>query len=77
MDTSQLARFSIVTTTWNRIQFLREVIASVRSQDYTNYEAALTTKVAAAGAAAALAQTIASAGAARHWKAARMEPQAK
>jgi molybdate transport system substrate-binding protein len=46
-------------------------------QDYTNYEAAITTKVAAPNAAAALVRMIASADAARHWKAARMEPQAK
>lgn len=46
-------------------------------QDYTNYEVAITTKVAASAAAAAFAQAIASAAAAQHWKAARMEPQAR
>jgi molybdate transport system substrate-binding protein len=56
------------------VKFAGQVPAPL--QDYTNYEAALTT-VAASPAAAALAQTIASAGAAQHWKAARMEPQAK
>jgi glycosyltransferase involved in cell wall biosynthesis len=34
----QLLRFSIVTTTWNRIEFLRDAVESVRCQEYTNYE---------------------------------------
>ena len=46
-------------------------------QDYTNYEAALTTKAAESGAALALAQFIGSQAAAQHWKTARMEPAAK
>jgi molybdate transport system substrate-binding protein len=46
-------------------------------QDYTNYEAAITTKAAASPGVAALAQMIASDGAAQHWKAARMEPRTK
>jgi molybdate transport system substrate-binding protein len=46
-------------------------------QDYTNYDAAVTTKATATSAAAALAQAIAGAAAAKHWRAARMEPQAK
>jgi ABC-type molybdate transport system substrate-binding protein len=46
-------------------------------QDYTNYEVAITTKVAASAPATELAQIVASAGAAQHWKAARMEPHAK
>jgi hypothetical protein len=46
-------------------------------QDYTNYEAAITTKASAADAATALVQMIVSEGAAPHWKAARMEPLAK
>jgi molybdate transport system substrate-binding protein len=46
-------------------------------QDYTNYEAAITAKVSASDAATALVQMIVSEGAAQHWKAARMEPQAK
>jgi molybdate transport system substrate-binding protein len=45
-------------------------------QDYTNYEAALTTKAAETGAALALAQFIGSQAAAQHWKAARMESAA-
>jgi molybdate transport system substrate-binding protein len=45
-------------------------------QDYTNYEAALTTKAAASGAALALAQFVGSQAAAQHWKAARMESAA-
>lgn len=46
-------------------------------QDYTNYEAAITTKTSASDAASALVQMIVSEGAAQHWKAARMEPPAK
>ena len=46
-------------------------------QDYTNYEAAISTKVAASAAATALAQMIASRAAAQHWRAARMEPAAE
>jgi molybdate transport system substrate-binding protein len=44
-------------------------------QDYTNYEVALTAKAGEAEASAALAKTIAGAGAAAHWKAARLEPK--
>jgi len=58
----------------NIVRFAGPVPAPL--QDYTNYEVAIT-KVAANGAAPALAQMIASAAAAQHWKAARMEPQAK
>ena len=46
-------------------------------QDYIYYEVAVTAKVAASTAATALAQMIASAGAAKHWAAGRMEPQAR
>jgi molybdate transport system substrate-binding protein len=46
-------------------------------QDYTNYEAAITTKVTAPAAASALVQMIASRAAAQHWRAARMEPAAE
>jgi ABC-type molybdate transport system substrate-binding protein len=45
-------------------------------QDYTNYEAALTTK-ASSSAALAFAQFIGSQEAAPHWRTARMEPAAK
>jgi len=46
-------------------------------QDYTNYEAAITTKGSASDAATARLQTIVSESAAQHRKAARMEPVAK
>jgi molybdate transport system substrate-binding protein len=59
----------------NFVKFVGYVPAPL--QDYTNYEVAITTKASGTGAATALAQFIASAGAARHWKEARMEPQAK
>jgi molybdate transport system substrate-binding protein len=59
----------------NFVKFAGHVPAPL--QDYTNYEAAITTKVAPSNAATALAQMIASEGAAQHWKAARMEARAK
>jgi molybdate transport system substrate-binding protein len=46
-------------------------------QEYTSYDAAVTTRAAASTAASALVQMIASSRAAPHWKAARMEPQAR
>jgi molybdate transport system substrate-binding protein len=42
-------------------------------QDYTNYDVAITAKASASPAVAAFAQAVASAGAAKHWTAARME----
>jgi molybdate transport system substrate-binding protein len=57
------------------VKFAGQVPAPL--QDYTNYEAAVTSRVASPGPASALAQMIGSAGAAQHWKGARMEPQAK
>jgi molybdate transport system substrate-binding protein len=58
----------------NYVKFAGAVPAPL--QDYTDYEVAITTK-AKSGAAGALADMIHSAGAAKHWTAARMEPQAK
>jgi molybdate transport system substrate-binding protein len=59
----------------NFVKFAGHVPAPL--QDYTNYEAAITTKVGALEAATALARMIASEGATQHWKTARMEPWAK
>jgi molybdate transport system substrate-binding protein len=57
------------------VKFAGQVPAPL--QDYTHYEVAITAKSAAPAIATALAQRIASPAAARHWTAARMEPQAK
>ena len=59
----------------NYVKFAGQVPAPL--QDYTHYEVAVTAKPASPAAAAALAQAIASAAAAKHWTAARMEPQGK
>jgi molybdate transport system substrate-binding protein len=54
------------------LKFVGEVPAPL--QDFTSYEVALTAKAGEAQASAALAKAIA--GAAAHWKAARLEPKA-
>ena len=66
MNSSEVRKF---------VKFAGQVPAPL--QDYTYYEVGITSKAAATGAATALAQAIASPGATKHWRAARMEPQAK
>jgi molybdate transport system substrate-binding protein len=54
------------------VKFAGAVPASL--QQYTNYDAAVTTKSTAGEAAAVLVKMIASSGSAEHWKSAGMEP---
>lgn len=55
------------------LKFVAQVPAPL--QGYTLYDVAITAKAASPGAAAALADLIVSRDAAKHWKAARMEPR--